>query len=345
MLRSWGSASGRYLASPDAQQVFELQRCLGSIATPRGRRAPDMPAYVLVIVPFAHIERGADDLDDRQVRHVASIRKAVPLEPPYVGSHPAPELEQEPRLADAGVPGEKYHLPLSRPRQLERLPQQPQVLIPPDIRRQSACNRRVEPAARGQFPHDLERADGFGLALDSRAPRSVIFEVVRRRPLRPIGDVDRARRRPLLHARGQVHGVTHGGVVHRQVVADPSDDDAAGVQPDAIREPAAAARFQFPRHIAPSASRIAIADATARRAPSSCATGAPKIAMMPSPRNCVTVPSYRFTASIINSVERFTILWWVFLVERAARRRHRPHGIDEEHRDRTPLALEQRAVA
>ena len=39
------------------------------------------------------------------------------------------------------------------------------------------------------------------------------------------------------------------------------------------------------------ATRIASAAATARRAESSWAMGAPKTAMMPSPRNCVTVPS------------------------------------------------------
>src|SRR5581483_391782 len=37
----------------------------------------------------------------------------------------------------------------------------------------------------------------------------------------------------LLHARGEVHGVADGGVVHGEVVGDASDHDGAGVQADA----------------------------------------------------------------------------------------------------------------
>src|SRR5262245_2654852 len=69
------------------------------------------------------------------------------------------------------------------------------------------------------------------------------------------GDGDRARLGRLLHARGEIHGVADGLVVHSEVVADGADDHGASIDADPhakldvlFPDEAVAERLDLPLH-------------------------------------------------------------------------------------------------
>jgi hypothetical protein len=94
----------------------------------------------------------------------------------------------------------------------------------------------VEPAPRGACPG--ERIDFHGLRQPLDRDRSpgrdlhVACGEVQGRG----GEQDRARRRHLLHAGGQVCRLPDGRVIHVQIGPDGADDHLAGVEPHADLE-------------------------------------------------------------------------------------------------------------
>ena len=151
-------------------------------------------------------------------------------------------------------------------------------------------------------PGQLEDLDGHGAGpgprwaraqWPARGPRAMLQRVAR--------EEDRAGLGHLLHAAGQVGGLAHRRVVHVQVAADGPHHDVAGVDSDPDLERYALRALDGRPRSASRSPASAAPREHARTAWSSWARGAPKSAMMPSPITWLTVPSYRWTASIMRS--------------------------------------------
>jgi hypothetical protein len=81
--------------------------------------------------------------------------------------------------------------------------------------------------------HDLVSGDGFGLALERERPDRVALDLGRHEAMRLGGDQDPHGRGDGLEARRDVHRVADGEVLLATFAAHRSDDDVAGVDPDA----------------------------------------------------------------------------------------------------------------
>jgi hypothetical protein len=115
-------------------------------------------------------------------------------------------------------------------RPVEGVPELLQLGVAADEAREAPARRGLEAGAGGTSPHQLEHLDRLGEPLDRhRAERDDLDEALDQ-PQRLGGEPDAAGRRELLHARGQVRGLAHGGVVHPQIAADRAHHDAAGIQ-------------------------------------------------------------------------------------------------------------------
>ena len=143
------------------------------------------------------------------------------------------ELPEETRLAHARLPDHRDHLAVPQARPVEGAAQLLQLRVPADEAREPPPRRRLQAGAGGPGPHQLEHLDRLAEPLDRhRAERGDLDEALGQ-VQRLAGEPDAAGRRELLHARRQVRGLAHGGVVHAEIAADRAHDDVSGVEPDA----------------------------------------------------------------------------------------------------------------
>ena len=146
------------------------------------------------------------------------------------------ELPQQPRFADARLADHAHEL---RPPCGARARSSARLIWSTSSSRPTKGVRpaRRRPAGGPRLPgaRDLEHLHGRVEALDADLPEKLEHDVAFDQPGGVGGNQDGARRRGLLHARGQVRGLAHGGVVHAQVVPDRAHHHLAGVQsnPDA----------------------------------------------------------------------------------------------------------------
>jgi hypothetical protein len=125
------------------------------------------------------------------------------------------------------------HLTVAQAGAVEGASELLQLRVPADEAREPPPRRGLETGAGGAGPHQLEHLDRLAEPLDRhRAERGDLDEALGQ-VQRLGGEPDAAGRRELLHARGQVRGLAHGGVVHAEIAADRAHHDLSGVDADA----------------------------------------------------------------------------------------------------------------
>src|SRR2546427_11659793 len=122
----------------------------------------DDPLFGVVIldteVPLEH-------LDDREERDRLPERDTVALDPRHRVPDSPPELEEEPRLADARVAEDENGLPAAAPDLRPGARQGLERVVTPDERRQAACRAGVETRDSLERLEELVRGHGLALAL------------------------------------------------------------------------------------------------------------------------------------------------------------------------------------
>src|SRR4030095_7953883 len=173
-------------------------------------------------------------IDDGQERDRPAERDALPLEPGRVlaapGQRPT-DLEEQARLADAGITRDEDDLAAPRLRLTEALTENVQLTLPPHQWRQPPLAGGVETRAPAPWPHDLVSVNRCA-ALHRLLAEVERLEEPADRPQRRFADQHAAGPGPLLHAGRDVRGVAHRGVVHPEVVPDATAHDRARVEPD-----------------------------------------------------------------------------------------------------------------
>ena len=147
------------------------------------------------------------------------------------GKRPA-EFVQQARFAEPGFADQCDRLALAGFGAGQPLVQLAQLALAADQHGQPLLGSDLQPVAPGRPPGDLVHDHRLALALDLDRAERLGAHLAGRRPVGILGDHDRARLGERLHARGQVHDVAVGGVIHPQIVADPPDHHRPGVQTD-----------------------------------------------------------------------------------------------------------------
>ena len=104
--------------------------------------------------------------------------------------------------------------------------------LPPDKAGQATGDCRLQAAADGTGPDQLKDLHRLRESLDGKRPQGIDLHRALHQPQGGGRQPNAARRGELLHARRQVRGLAHGGVVHVQVVANGAHHHFAGVEPD-----------------------------------------------------------------------------------------------------------------
>ena len=104
--------------------------------------------------------------------------------------------------------------------------------LPPDKVCQATGDCGLQASAHPTRPDQLEHLHRLRQPLDRHRSQGVDLHQAFDQPQRRHCQPNAPRRGQLLHARRQVGGLAHGGVVHVQVVADRADHHLAGVEPD-----------------------------------------------------------------------------------------------------------------
>ena len=141
------------------------------------------------------------------------------------------ELIDQARLPHAGLANHGHHLAMPRSSPLQGLLQRHQLLLPPHEAGEPACRTGLQAAADGTGPDQLKDLHRLGESFDGKLPQGVDLDEALSQPERRRGQPDTARGGELLHARRQMRGLAHGGVVHVQVVANGPHHDVAGIEP------------------------------------------------------------------------------------------------------------------
>jgi hypothetical protein len=145
------------------------------------------------------------------------------------------ELEAQPALADVGLGDDSDAAAASFEETVERRLQHRQLVGAADESREPADSRTVEPAAQRADTDELVDDHGHADTLDIEGAEIAQLEVPLDQARRVLREVGAVRGGALLNALRQPHGVPLRRVIHAQVVADPADDDLAGVEADASR--------------------------------------------------------------------------------------------------------------
>jgi hypothetical protein len=119
-------------ALPDAQELEEVRPPLAGI-----RADPPQPRAHLLGDPLRAVgvpdpEVLAQDVEHRQIGHRPAVGRAGPLQVrDPLPAQALPELEEQPRLADAGLAEDADHLAVSPLGRLPAAPQELELLAPP----------------------------------------------------------------------------------------------------------------------------------------------------------------------------------------------------------------------
>ena len=122
---------------------------------------------------------------------------------------------------------------MPRPGPLQGLLQGRQLLLPSHEAGESPRRAGLQAPPDRTGPDQLKDLHGLRQPLDRKRPQGVDLHQPFGQPQGGGGQPDTARGGELLHARRQVRGLAHGGVVHVQVVANRPHHDFAGVEPHA----------------------------------------------------------------------------------------------------------------
>jgi hypothetical protein len=120
--------------------------------------------------------------------------------------------------------------PRPAPGLLQRLVQGREFRLPPHEGGQPPCRQGLQARAGRAGARQLEHLHGRGQPLDRHRAQGGDMDESFGQSEGGCGQPDTARRGELLHTRCQVRGLTHGRVVHVQVVANRSHHDFPGVE-------------------------------------------------------------------------------------------------------------------
>ena len=199
---------------------------------------------------------------------------------------------EQARLADARLADDEDDLPLAGPRAREGASSSAELALAPHERREPALGLDLERACAPRArPTTSQAGDRLGLALERQLAEGARLEVAAHEPVRGLGDRHRAGL-----------GRPAAGAPPRSSCRRPRCSPCAGrcrwlpTTTSPVLRPCRTRKSIAARRRARAGSRRAprampSAACTARRAWSSWAMGAPNSAMMPSPRNWLTVPS------------------------------------------------------
>ena len=211
-------------------------RRAGARSWPRSRPASRAATLGVAPSPRRHPAR---DPDTRAATPAPAPRRwtAIDHRPAFEDGEPARprglhQLPHEAGLADPRLPHQRHHLAPPRSRALERLRRRPSSASRPTKgvrpRAAAACRReRAGPAPTASYTCTASAIPRTGMG-----PRGRDREISLGEAVRLLAQQDAARPRQLLHARGEMGGLAHRGVVHVEVVADGTHDDFARVEPD-----------------------------------------------------------------------------------------------------------------
>ena len=128
------------------------------------------------------------------------------------------ELPEQARTSPPRLAHHGHDLPVTPCRLVESLAEMDELLAAPHEAGEASCGCRLKARARRRWPRQLEDIDRGRQPLDrDRADRDDLDEPLGE-PQRLAGQPRRARGRELLHARGEVRGLTHRRVIHAQML-------------------------------------------------------------------------------------------------------------------------------
>ena len=207
-------------------------------ACPGGsRRASDLPgqlgpdgAGVIMVLDMAV---APEQVDDREVRRRLAIGHGGTLQhrQPWCGGHGRTRRRAvtSPRRLPRPWPPPGHAPPPPAPAPAAG----PQLRLPAHEAGEPPRRAGLQTPADRTGPGQLKDLHGLGEPLDGKRPQGGDLDEA-------LGQPEGRRRQPdtawggeLLHTRGQVRGLAHGGVVHVQVVANRPHDDVAGMEPHA----------------------------------------------------------------------------------------------------------------
>ena len=186
------------------------------------------------VVPILDLEIALEEVDHRQVGGRLPVGAGARLhdEPP-VGPVGVRHLPDQSRLPDARLPDEGDHLTGPRSGPTDGLADLFQLRRPADEPGEAAGRRRMQPRAKWPRSRHLIEVDRHAQALDGHRTERRDRDEPFRETEHVGGQQSRVGLGELLHARGQVRGLTDRRVVHPQIAADGAHDHLARVQPDA----------------------------------------------------------------------------------------------------------------
>ena len=144
-------------------------------------------------------------------------------------------LIDQARLAHASFTNQRHHLAVSRLSPGQYLPDGVVFRVASYEAGQAADYRCLQAAAYGTGADEFKDLHRVGQAFDGHWSQGRDAHQALHQAQRGRAQADAAGGGELLHARRQVGGLAHGGVVHMQIVANGADDDFAGLSPTRIR--------------------------------------------------------------------------------------------------------------
>ena len=178
-------------------------------------------------------EIALEEIDHRQIGRRLTVRDRAGLEDePAVDAGRVGDFPDQARLAHAGFPDHRHHLPMAAAGAAQRLAELVQLARAPHEAGQAARRRRVQPRAQGPGPPQLVDRDRLLQPLHRHRPQGVDLDVALHQPQGLAGQQGGPWSGELFHARRQMRRLPHRRVVHVQIIADRPHDHLTGVQPD-----------------------------------------------------------------------------------------------------------------
>ena len=185
------------------------------------------------VVAVLQVAVAPEEVEHREVGRGLAVgdRRTFEHQPPLgaVGVH---KLVDQARLPDTGLSHHGHHLPMPRPGLLQGLLQRLQLMVPSDKPAQPTRRSRLQAAADGRDPDQLEHLHGLCQALDGDRSQGVHPHQPFHQPQRRGRQQDAAGGGELFHACRQVRRLADGRVIHVQIIANGAHHHLTSVEPD-----------------------------------------------------------------------------------------------------------------
>jgi hypothetical protein len=215
----------------DAEEVADVGPDRSQILGEPQDSALDLCDDLVLVIAVLDSELPPHEVDQGMKGDRAAKREAAAFHPARLAPDPPTQLEQQARLADAGLPDDEHHLTLPGSRLLEAIPEGAQFTLTPHEGGQPPFGLDVDPAPGGARRHDLPRRHRLRLALQAELAERAQVKEACGQTIDRLGNHDRAWLRDLLHSGGNIRRVADGRVVHPEVVPDAAHHDQSRVEP------------------------------------------------------------------------------------------------------------------